>query len=159
MKTPTVQLANTDILKELHGTFESDLPTQRWRVILIVLGWIVLPCVSLGGVLAELPPETATVLLSFGILTLGLSLGYMSWIVKKHRYRFEDGNIESIGRKILWRLPLKDIESIRVYRSGNLLVWWLKTKTTERGLRIYPSLEAAIKKIAERSLRPDAGRD
>lgn len=139
------------ILKKLEGTFPCDLAAKGWRIFFIVFGWIVLPCAAIGSILENFPPTAAISCVAVGISALGLATGYVSWISKNHHIRFEDGEIKSIGRKTLWQLRLEDIESIRVYRSGDFVIWWLKTHKTEKGLRIYPSLKTAIQKIIEQS--------
>ena len=137
------------ILKNLHGIFPSDLATRRWRIVFIVFGWIIVPGVAIGSVLEGFPPTIAVICMATGLLALGLTTGYLCWIAKDHRFRFEDGEIKSVGRKTLWRLAIRDIQSVRTYRSGAFVIWWLKTPKTEKGLRIYPSLRTAIHEIVE----------
>jgi hypothetical protein len=138
-----------EILKKLHGVFPCDAATRHWRTFFILFGWIIIPGVSICAVLEDSPPTAATLCLATGLLLFGLVWGYICWIGKGHQFQIEEGEIKSIGRKILWRLPIEEIRSVRIYRSGDFVIWWLKTSKTERGLRIYPSLNTAIQKIIE----------
>lgn len=113
-----------------------------------------MPCVSIVGVLEESTPSAEVLCMGAGIFALGLVTGFIAWIGQDHHFQFKDGEIRSIGRRILWRLALKDIESTRIYKSGDFVIWWLKTKKTEKGIRIYPSLQKAMQNMIEPSASP-----
>jgi len=140
---------------------------QLWGCVFVVFGWAIAPAIAglsfLNGL--EMRPNGANLGWRVG-LDIGFSvvicfcawLGYLGWLHGKHRYVFVEGNIISAGRRKLWELSIDDIVSVREYRSGKFVVWYLQTATGEKGLVLYDSLRAQLSGYCRKSQQTPACR-
>jgi uncharacterized membrane protein YfcA len=136
--------SNSDIerLASLSGTFFSDRSTKIWRGIFIIFGWIALPILFVGALIQKESIES--IIVSFFLALFGCIIGYMFWLQKAHRYEITNGIVRSIGRKVLWSVPLSDVQRISEYKSGRFVIWWLHTAKRQRGIVLYESLRSAL---------------
>jgi len=104
----------------------------------MLFGFGALPLLAFANVRED--PSLSNKIGSTLLISFGLVIGYICWLIKGHRYEFEDGVVYSIGRKVLWSVNLSEVQRIKEWKSGNLVMWIMCTPKGERGLVLSKTL-------------------
>lgn len=131
-------------LQQAEGTFPCDQSARVWRLFFIFTGWIVVPAGIFWTLAAgelRLNDPTIETGCACALLIGGFVWGYIAWLQKNHRYEIRNGVLSSVGRRVLWRLQLNEVRSIKEYRTGTFMIWWLRGASRTRGLVLYRSLQ------------------